>query len=223
MLKCIIIDDEELAILLLKSYIEKLDFLDLVATFEMPLEAMSIFKKESIDVVFLDIQMPDLKGTDFAKMIPASTKIIFTTAYTEYAVKSYELNALDYLLKPISFDRFLIAVQKIPILQKNELEKNTLTVKSGYDLHKLKYHDILYVESDSEYVIFHTTKEKIMSLQRLKVIEEMLPSTIFQRVHRSYIVNKKLVTTLKGKDLFISDLKIPVSNKYLELVKEKLF
>lgn len=223
MLKCIIIDDEELARLLLKSYIDKIDFLELTAAFEGPLEAMSVMKSQAVDIVFLDIMMPDLKGTDFAKMIPSQTKIIFTTAYSEYALEGFELNAADYLLKPVTFDRFLTAVNKVipPPLAENT--PHTITVKSGYDLHKLKSTDILYVESDNEYVVFHTAKKKIMSLQTLKKLEKVLDSSVFKRVHRSYIVNKKLVTALKGKNLYIGDLKIPVSAGYYEAVKAEFF
>lgn len=223
MYKCIIIDDEELARGLIKSYIDKLDFLELVADFEGPLEAMQMLKSESIDLIFLDIQMPDLKGTDFAKMISASTKIIFTTAYSEYALKGFELNALDYLLKPITFDRFLIAVNKMTATATTEIIADTITVKSGYDLHKLKFSDILYIESDNEYVIFHTTGNKIMSHQSLKALEKILDATIFTRVHRSYIVNNNLVTALKGKDLFIDKRRIPVSDSYYDKVKKGLF
>ncbi len=221
MFKCIIIDDEELARGLLRSYVDKLDFLELIADFEGPLEAMSILKGQTIDLIFLDIQMPDLKGTDFAKMLGTSTQIIFTTAYSEYALKGFELNALDYLLKPITFDRFLIAVNKMTA--PTAIVADTITVKSGYNLHKLKFSDILYIESDNEYVVFHTTGNKIMSHQSLKALEKILDATIFTRVHRSYIVNKKLVTALKGKDLFIGKLKIPVSDSYYEKVKKGLF
>ena len=203
MLKCLVIDDEELARGLIKSYIAKLDFLEVVADFENPLDAMSIIQKKAIDVIFLDIQMPDLKGTDFAKLINPTTKIIFTTAYSEYALEGFELNALDYLLKPITFDRFLVAVNKIVAPTPSLEVPNTLTVKSGYDLYKLKYADILYIESDNEYVVFHTKEEKIMSHQSLKALEKILDATMFKRVHRSFIVNKKEVTALKGKELFM--------------------
>lgn len=223
MLKCLIIDDEELARGLIKAYIEKLDFLEVVADFESPLEAMPIIQKETIHVIFLDIQMPDLKGTDFAKLISPSTKIIFTTAYAEYALEGFELNALDYLLKPITFDRFLVAVNKIKPLAAFTTSSDTITIKSGYDLHKLKYSAILYIESDNEYVIFHTANEKIMSHQSLKALEKRLTPAIFKRVHRSFIVNKEKVTALKGKDLFIGAIKIPISNSYYEEVKKELF
>lgn len=223
MFKCIIIDDEELARILLKSYVEKLDFLEFMGDFENPLEALNTIKSNAIDLIFLDIQMPELKGTDFAKMVASNTKIIFTTAYSEYALQGFELNALDYLLKPITFERFLNAVNK---LQSKNTTINTeamLTVKSGYDLHKLKLGDITYIESDSEYVVFHTNRKKIMSHQTLKALEKSLDPSIFMRVHRSYIINKTKVTGLKGRDLLLSDVKIAVSDSYYETVKKELF
>lgn len=218
-IKCLIVDDEELARTLLKTYIDKLDFLELVGSFENPVDAVHILKDKIIDVIFLDIQMPELKGTDFAKIIDTKTKIIFTTAYSEYALEGFDLNALDYLLKPITFERFLQAVDKVNI----ETTGQEITVKSGYDLHKLQYDDILYIESDSEYVTYYTKDRKIVSNQRLKVLEEELPKNTFMRVHRSYIINKNKVTSLKGRDLLIGKVKIPVSDSYYERVKGDLF
>lgn len=221
LIKCMVIDDEELARTLLKSYIDKIDFLELLGDFENPIDALPILKEADVDILFLDIQMPQLKGTDFAKMIDAKTKVIFTTAYSEFALEGFELNALDYLLKPIAFERFLQAVNKFK--KEESFVDDGMTVKSGYDLHKLKYDEILYVESDSEYVNFFTADKKIMSHQSLKSLEKSLPPSIFMRVHRSYIVNKQKVTALKGRDLLISKVKIPVSDSYFEAVKSKLF
>ena len=220
-IKCIVIDDEELARALLKSYIDKVDFLELIADFENPIDAIQLLKGFDIDIIFLDIQMPELKGTEFAKMINSETRVIFTTAYSEYALEGYELNALDYLLKPIAFERFLQAVNKYK--QEETAIDDSITVKSGYDLHKLKYNDILYVESDSEYVNFYTADKKIMSYQTLKSLEKTLPTSTFMRVHRSYIVNKQKVSALKGRDLLIANVKIPVSDSYFEAVKTELF
>lgn len=221
-INCIVVDDEELARALLISYIEKLDFLNLVGQAENPLEALQLMKEHDVDVLFLDIQMPEIKGTDFAKMVDSNTKIIFTTAYSQYALEGYELNAVDYLLKPITFERFVTAVNKVK--SNKTLEKsNAITIKSGYDLHKVKYEDILYVVSDSEYVTFHLSDKKIISNQRLKVLEQELPSSMFMRVHRSYIINKSSVTGLKGRDLLLSDVIIPVSDSYYEHVKQELF
>mgnify|MGYP003634963818 CR=1 FL=1 len=222
MIKCIVIDDEELARTLLKSYIEKVAFLSLLDCFDNPLKAMPLLKKEKVDVIFLDIQMPDLKGTDFAIMIGPETNIIFTTAYSEYALEGFELNALDYLLKPITFQRFLKAVNKLQSPSVVD-ETKSITIKSGYDLYKVKLEDILYIESDSEYVNFHTTDKKIMSHQTLKSLEETLTSQNFLRVHRSYLVNTTKVTGLKGRDLLLSEVKIPISVSYFENVKNRLF
>lgn len=222
-IKCLVVDDEELARTLLKTYIGKLDFLELVHAVESPIDAMQYMKSTTIDVIFLDIQMPDLKGTDFAKMIPSTTQLIFTTAYSEYAMEGFELNALDYLLKPITFERFLTAINKIRSVHGSIDSEQTITIKSGYDLHKLKYGDILYIESDSEYVVFYTADKKIMSHQSLKSLEDILPAKLFMRVHRSYMVNKNKVAALKGKDLLIAEAKIPVSASYYEAVKQQLF
>ncbi|MEP2279948.1 LytTR family DNA-binding domain-containing protein [Maribacter sp.] len=221
-INCIVVDDEELARSLLVSYISKLDFLHLVGEAENPLEALQLMKEHSVDLLFLDIQMPEIKGTDFAKMVNANTKIIFTTAYSQYALEGYELNAVDYLLKPITFERFVTAVNKVKT--NNTVEKsNSFTIKSGYDLHKVKFEDIQYIVSDSEYVTFHLVDKKIVSNQRLKTLEQELPSSLFMRVHRSYIINKNSVTGLKGRDLLLSDVIIPVSDSYYDLVKDELF
>lgn len=223
MYKCLVVDDEELARLLLAGYIDKVAHLELVAHCENPIEAMDILRNSPIDLLFLDIQMPELKGTELAKVIPTTTRIIFTTAYSEYALKGFELNALDYLLKPITFERFLMAISKLDGLKETLGQDEELTIKSGYTLHKVKYGDILCIESDSEYVVYHTPTKKIMSHQSLKTLEKNLPKTQFIRVHRSYIVNKTHVTQLKGRDLFVGDKLIPVSDSYYEEVKSALF
>ena len=221
-IKCLVVDDEELARTLITTYIKKLDFLELIGTAENPLEAIKTMKEQQVDLLFLDIQMPELKGTDFAKTVNTNTKIIFTTAYSEYALEGYDLNALDYLLKPITFERFLTAVNKFNTDTVKEVELS-MTIKSGYDLHKVKYADIKYIESDSEYVIYHTTEKKIMSNQSLKGLEKLLPNSSFLRVHRSYIINKSFVTGLKGRDLLLTEQIIPVSDSYFETVKKELF
>ncbi|MGJ8737872.1 LytR/AlgR family response regulator transcription factor [Zobellia laminariae] len=228
-IKCIVVDDEELARGLLKAYINRLDFLTLIAEVANPLDALQIMKEERIDVLFLDIQMPEIKGTDFAKLVPEHTQVIFTTAYSEYALEGFELNALDYLLKPITFERFLAAVNKAKPNQKEvgpekiSSGSDSITVKSGYDLHKIKYEDILYIESDSEYVNFYLGDKKLMSLQSLKKLLDILPEDRFMRVHRSYIINRNKVTALKGRDIYIGDKEIPVSAQYFDAVKQELF
>ena len=221
MFECVIIDDEELARELLKSYVAKLDFLELAGSFENPLEAVTCLKTEDIKIVFLDIQMPEIKGTAFAKLIPSTAKIIFTTAYSEYALEGFELDAIDYLLKPIAFQRFLKAVQKVK--SEGPSFADTITIKSGYDLFKVKLDDITHIESDSEYVVFHVNGKKIMSYQSLKSLEKSLNSSQFIRVHRSFIVNKSKVTGLKARDLLLTTISIPVSDSYYDKIKKELF
>ncbi|WP_339849567.1 LytTR family DNA-binding domain-containing protein [uncultured Dokdonia sp.] len=222
MLRCIIVDDEELARTLLTTYVAKVSHVELLASFENPLHALSYIKENEVDLVFMDIQMPELKGTDFAELIiNDNIKVIFTTAYSEYALKGFELNALDYLAKPITFKRFLAAINKFPVVSKEA--KTSLVIKSGYDLHRVLFQDILYIESDSEYVNYHLEDgKKIMANQSLSKLLNELPSQ-FIRVHRSYIVNKNKVTSLKGRSLMLSNTEIPVSDSYFEAVKNTVF
>ncbi len=221
-LRCIIVDDEELARTLLTTYVAKVAHMELLASFENPLHALSYLKENEVDLVFMDIQMPELKGTDFAELIiNDNIKVIFTTAYSEYALKGFELNALDYLAKPITFKRFLAAINKFPVVSKEA--ETSLVIKSGYDLHRVLFHDMLYIESDSEYVNYHFQDgKKIMANQSLSKLLNELPSQ-FIRVHRSYIVNKNKVTSLKGRSLMLSNTEIPVSDSYFEAVKNTVF
>lgn len=221
-LRCIIVDDEELARTLLTTYVAKVTHMELLASFENPLHALSYIKENEVDLVFMDIQMPELKGTDFAELIiNDNIKVIFTTAYSEYALKGFELNALDYLAKPITFKRFLAAINKFPVVSKEA--ETSLVIKSGYDLHRVLFQDMLYIESDSEYVNYHFEDgKKIMANQSLSKLLNELPSQ-FIRVHRSYIVNKNKVTSLKGRSLMLSNTEIPVSDSYFETVKDTVF
>ncbi len=221
-IRCIIIDDEELARNLLKAYVDKIEYLQWKGAFENPLDALSYLKDNTVDLIFLDIQMPELKGTEFAEMISKSgIQIIFTTAYSEYAIQGFELSALDYLLKPITFKRFLSAVEKFP--KSETQQEDTLVIKSGYDLHKVFINEILFIKSESEYVTYHLENgKKIMAYQSLSKLETSLPPT-FLRVHRSYIVNKEKVKGLKGRDLLLSEHSISVSDSYYDSVKKELF
>jgi DNA-binding LytR/AlgR family response regulator len=220
-IKCIIVDDEELARTLLTTYVDKIEHLQLVGRYENGVDALNALRLQQIDLIFLDIQMPDLRGTDLAKLVGNSTQIIFTTAYSEYALEGFELSALDYVLKPITFERFLMAVQKCKPTQIED--QQGMTIKSGYDLYKVKFTDIRYIESDSEYVTFYTKDRKIMSHQSLKALEQELPPDTFMRVHRSFIINKQHVSALKGRELSVGEVKIPVSNTYYDQVKQQLF
>ncbi len=226
-LKCVVIDDEELARQLILSHIEKVDFLEAINDFENPIEAIPLIKSSSIDVIFLDIQMPEIKGTDFARLLGNKIQVIFTTAYSEYALEGFDLNAVDYLLKPITFDRFLQSTQKLKLTSapSQEIEgDNHITIKSGYDLYKVSFSSIIYIESDSEYVIYHTGDKKIMSNQSLKELLTRLPKEQFMRIHRSYIINTQFATALKGKNLHLGDATVlPISNTYYEDVKDTIF
>ena len=166
--------------------------------------------------------MPELKGTDFAELISKlNIHVIFTTAYSEYAIKGFELNALDYLVKPITFKRFLNAVEKFPVNENASLKQ--LVIKSGYDFHKVIVSDIIYIESDSEYVNYHLANgRKIMENQSLTKLMSILPD-YFMRVHRSYIINKQKVTGLKARELQLTDITIPVSDSYYDIVKSTIF
>lgn len=221
-ISCIIIDDEELARTLLATYVAKLSYLKIKGSFENALDALPIIKNEKVDLVFLDIQMPEIRGTDFAKLLPASTQVIFTTAYSDYAIEGFELKALDYLLKPIRFERFVDAVNRMEVSKTSE-EADFITIKSGYDLNKVKLSDILYVESESEYVMFYLKNRKILSYLSLKKLENTLPPNSFMRVHRSFIVNVNHVSGLKGRDLIVGEKLIPVSTRYYEQVKNEMF
>ena len=222
MLKAVIVDDELYAREELNELLIVTGEVDTVALCSNAIEGIKAINTYKPDLVFLDIQMPELKGTDFAEIIAKSkSKIVFTTAYSEYALEGFELSALDYLLKPITFKRFLKAVEKFP--HSGEKENEHIIIKSGYDLHKIAAEDILYIESDSEYVRYHLESgKKIMANQSLSKLIAKLPDSFLQ-VHRSYIVNGEKVTGLKGRELLLGEIKIPVSDTYFEKVKKELF
>ena len=223
MIKCVIIDDAELARDLLRSYIDKIDFLQLLASFENPIEALDYVNSNNVDILFLDIQMNELRGIDFVKLLNKPVNVVFTTAYPEYALNGYELDALDYILKPVTFNRFLKAINKLNIATPSTDTYDKIVIKSGYELHKVALEDIMYVSSNNEYVDYHTAKRKIMSYQRLKSLEDILPSNIFIRVHRSFIVNIEHVDSMADRILRIGDVSIPIGVSYYDNVKKLLF
>ncbi len=216
---CICIEDEKLARTLLKEYISKISFLQDLGQFKNPLEALEILEKGQVDLIFLDIQMPEMTGIEFLKTIPQSPVIIFTTAYTEYAIEGYQFEVADYLLKPFSFDRFLQAVNKAKkfiMLQQSQTAdtKNYLVVKSDHRIFKIDYQDILYIEGLKEYVSIYTRENKrIITLMALKRLEDALPDN-FIRVHKSYIVSFQRINALEGNQLIIGSQKIPVGKNY---------
>lgn len=229
-MKCIILEDEPIALKILSDYIEKVPSLELAGTFRDPLKGLTFLQNNEVDLLFLDINMPDLSGIQFLKSLINPPLVIFTTAYSEYALQSYEYNTVDYLLKPIEFDRFLKAVNKA--LERNRLPANKkisqqgpskpltnegndfITVKSGTEFRRLLLEDILYIEGSGNYVTFATDKGKVLSLMKLKELEEILTEPGFLRIHKSYIIPLSKVDVFESFLVKIGDKKIPIGNAY---------
>ena len=237
-LTCLIVDDEELARTLLENYISRLPYLKLAGKCSNHIEALQLLQHQSVDLIFLDIQMPEMIGTDFLKSLSHKPMVIFTTAYAEYALESYELNVVDYLSKPFPFERFLKAVNKASDLSKfksniertsiissedTATEKNYILVKSEHKVHRIYYDDIQYIQSMREYVAYYTPKGRILSLGSLKKLEVDLPQSQFLRIHKSYIISKAKASTLEGNMVHIGKEKIPIGASYREEVLKLLF
>lgn len=229
---CLIVDDEQLARTLLSAYIDKIPHLNIIGSCKSPLEAMNILRNESVDILLLDIQMPELSGMDLLKVISDPPAVIFTTAYSEYAVSSYELNAVDYLLKPFAFDRFLKAINKaienvdLKKGQSDSVEQSAeenIFIKGDQKTYKVKPESILYIEGLKEYVSFYIKDlDRIISLHSLTKLESELSKYNFMRVHRSYIVNLNNITAFERHSLWIDKKEIPIGKTYRDAVKEKL-
>ena len=212
-LNCWIVDDEPLALSLLESYVNKIPFLKLTGKYSSAVSAMQNIATEKVDVLFLDIQMPGVNGMDFAYTISDNTRVIFTTAFSEYAVEGYRVNALDYLLKPFSFEEFIVAAKKA--LNWFEI-KIGIFVKSEYKYLHILYKDIDYIEGLKDYVKIYTESDNkpILSLMSLKQLEEELPFENFIRVHRSYIINMDKIDSVNKKRIVIGDKQIPIGDTY---------
>ena len=228
-INCAIIDDEPLAAGLLESYVAKTPYLNLTGTYNSAITAMRDLRDNPVPLLFLDIQMPELSGVEFAKILPKDTKIIFTTAFPQYALEGYKVNALDYLLKPISYEDFLRATEKAQdwynILQKREAynDDRIMFIKSEYKLLRVCLDDILYVEGLKDYVrICLKNGEKIMSLMSMKKLEDYLPHPEFLRTHRSYIVHMPEVRSIDRFRIVFGDVFIPISDNYKEEVQQNL-
>lgn len=228
MIKCLAIDDEPLALDVLEDFIDKVPFLKLVKACTSAMEAMEILHKEDIHLLFLDIQMPQVSGVQFLKGMNYRPKVIFTTAYSDYALEGFNLDAVDYLLKPFTFERFLKAVnkayQQINVQTKEKelvAEKGYMFVKSGYDTVKVMFGDIRYIEGLKDYVKIHTTDKTVIALMSMKVLEDSLPGN-FIRVHRSFIIDFERVTLVKKRKAFISDVEIPIGEVYRDAFMKRL-
>ena len=238
-ISCLIIDDEEPARRLIENYINRLPHLEIAGKCANPLTAMEVMQQKQVDLIFLDIQMPDLTGVEFLKTLSLRPLVIFTTAYKDYALEGYELDVVDYLLKPFRFERFVQAVNKAgnllrqkdilvpdstssPSIEEKE-QKDYILVKSEFKVFRIFYKDIIYIESMKEYVAYHTPEGRTLSLGSLKSLEEELSSDQFIRIHKSYIINKAKVSALEGNLVHIGGKKLPIGSSYRKEVLELLF
>jgi len=226
-LTCILIDDEPLALNLLEGYVRATPFLKLEASCNSAISALEILENKQIDLIFTDIQMPNLTGMEFSKMIlNKGINIIFTTAFEEFALESYKVNALDYLVKPISYSEFLSAANKAKLQryptsnsrESSRYSEDYIFVKSDYKLLKIDLKDLIYIEGLKDYLKLYTvnSEKPILTLKSMKSLEEELSNTSFMRVHRSFMVNLKKITTIERNRIVFGAVYIPVSDKYKE-------
>ncbi len=237
MINVIIVDDEPLALDVLETYIDKIPDLNLVTKCSNALEANAALKEHDIDLMFLDIQMPQLTGIDFLRTLAKPPKVIFTTAYANYAVEGFELNAVDYLLKPISLDRFMKSVNKAqeqislenkdaaPAVVSTEADgEDYIFVKADKKLIKVNYKDIVYIEGLKDYVIIRLNSSRIITLQTMKSLEQKLPASTFKRIHRSYIVNIQSIQAVQGNMVEVIEKNqakhLPIGKNYREELLE---
>lgn len=223
-MNCIIVDDEPLAREVVELFVNEDNRLNLIGSFNNTRSASQFLAANSVDLIFLDIQMPGINGIDFARGIPRNTLIIFTTAYSEYALDSYEVDAIDYLVKPIEADRFRKSVDKAisyhTLLMNEEKEKiediteDFFFVKSERKYLKVSYKDILFVEGLKDYVVIHLKGKRIITKMSLRMMQELLPDRIFFRINRSYIVNLQHIDSFDNNDIFIADQEIAIGNGY---------
>lgn len=226
MINCVIIDDEPLAIQLLADFAEKTPYLRVAGKFEDPLQALTVLEAEKIDLLFLDIKMPDISGIDFYRSLPYKPEVIFTTAYSEYAIHGFELKAMDYLLKPVSFEKFITGCNRVKdyILSKQLKEKKNdkdhFFINAAHKMYKVFYNDIIYLEGYKDYTKIHLEGQSspLLVLHNLKYFEDILPAARYTRIHRSYIVNLEKLQTISRKFISIGNLQLPVSDFYREAV-----
>ena len=231
-LKCLIVDDEPLARECITNYIEKVDFLKLVGTGQNPLEVMRLLSEGPPDLIFLDIQMPFLNGIEFLKITQNLPMVVITTAFPEYALDGFQLNVMDYLLKPITFNRFLQSVtkakdyfqlvSKAASLDSASSTLNYFFVKCGGKYERIYFHDVLFIEGMQNYVNIVTTHEKYMTLLSLKTVEQNLAEQSFIRVHRSFIVSIPKIDAVENNEVIVQSFRIPISRMYSKLVVDQV-
>ena len=224
MLSCLVIDDEQLAIDVIAAYIPKLPFLKLEGTYTNLVEALVQLQKEKIDLIFLDIQMPQLSGLQFMKLLQSQVQVVIVSAYNEFALQGFENDVTDYLLKPVSFDRFLKSAEKALRLSDKSSKEVALPlsnpdfifVRADNKIIKINFNDILYIEGLKNYISIYTTTKRIITLQNMKTLEEVLPSSRFVRVQKSYIVNLEKIDTIERQRIFIGDNSIPIGESFAQ-------
>jgi len=222
-MKCLVVDDEPLAIDILESYIKKFPEIELIGKCSNALEASEFLKNHKVDLMFLDIQMPEITGLEFMRSLTNPPLVVFCTAYSDFAVEGFELNAIDYLLKPVAFDRFsktierakeYITLKRNDTVEAPDLENEHIFIKSNQKQIKLSYDNILYVEAFADYVKLYTAEKRYVTLQTMKNMEQKLPKDKFIRVHRSFIVGIKYINSFNSSELEIGAVKIPVGKNY---------
>lgn len=227
-IRCIAVDDEHPALLKIENFISKVPFLELISTFDNAIDALNYLKSNTVDLIFLDIEMEEFTGIQLLKILKNKPKVILTTAYDQYAVQAFDLEVSDYLLKPISFERFMKSVEKIydqlsdqktiQIEESNPEEikykEDYIFVKTEYSMKRVDFSDILYIEGLKEYLSIFTSKERIITLQNFKTVEDILPKNNFVRVHRSYIVSIKKIDSVDKNRIKIEDKLIPIGDSY---------
>ncbi|MEQ1744194.1 MAG: LytTR family DNA-binding domain-containing protein [Saprospiraceae bacterium] len=234
-IRCLVVDDEELARALMQNYIGRLPNLELAAACANPLEAVSVLQQQGIDLLFLDIQMPEITGIEFLRTLTNKPLVIFTTAYAEFALDGYALDVTDYLLKPFSFERFLQAVNKAATLlqaragnlhaskETDQPVRDFILVKADHKVHRIKLDDIRFIQGMREYVAFHLPTGRLLSLSALKNLEEELPADRFIRIHKSYIVAIDKIDSLEGNMVHVGKEKLPIGANYREAVVRRVF
>lgn len=236
-MNCIIIEDQLPAQRILKKYISDAGTLHLVGVYTNALEALQILKKESIDLIFLDIHLPKISGIDFLKSLSNPPKIILTTAFQEYALESYELDVVDYLLKPFSFQRFVKAITKVSTSKNSadfdanykganlnvyQNQNNEVYIKSGYDFIRINLEEIIYIKTDLDYTELYTKDKKHLSSESLRYWESFLPDTNFMRIHKSFIINTSKILKISGNQAFFeNDMIVPIGRTYKSIFAER--
>ncbi|MCF0054645.1 LytTR family DNA-binding domain-containing protein [Dyadobacter sp. CY356] len=229
---CLIVDDEPIARDIIKTYCGHLPYLNIVAASGNALEAKTILHKQKVDILFLDINMPIMDGISFLKTLKNPPQVIFTTAYKEYALDAFDLSACDYLLKPFSLERFIIAVDKateklqnqsVPISENNDVKtEDFIFVKTDGKIFKILYSDLLYAEANGNYTKIVTAQYTLMPAMTFSTIEELLPKSLFLRIHRSFIINKAKIDHIEGNRVFINNIEIPIGGNYRDLFFKQL-